>query len=403
MSRFKTWVAHNQALSAGIFAVMFLSTVVLISMLSGGTSNLTVGEETVGEETVDGTFTETVDDVFADGWADANSNKPQIATFDNTTIYYTPTLYADSEDEASNRVSEMWEQVADATVEANQTNGATLSFAAVSAYATGYYAKEIITEDTFLVLSDVVFNPDSTLTCNYSGQLVAAGTPYTDFYVPSVFREEAVFLNDWDRDEEYVNNLQQSGFFLVEVDGVAKQMGFIVYSEMWQEIVFVNMVLNEDNTVDSAYRHVLSSYVDEEDRGEETPRVLKNNESLTLLAYSSYLTVDSKTGNVEELLTSGEVEAEGFWYDNVNPKDFILKQYRDFSYTFDTPYLLGLTKVEASSIYDEVFAAASEGTELVYNFDDNTLYKNVSSEDYLTHTLHTLDNVETSFVCTTEE
>lgn len=402
MNRFKTWVAHNQGVSAGIFAVLFLGTVILISMLSGGASNIVEEEipleEPAGEEQV-----ETSDDVFTDGWADAALNTPQIATFDNVKIYYTPTLYADSEDEASNRVSTMWEKVADSTVKTNQANGATLSFAAVSAYATGYYAKEILTEDTMLILSDIVFNPDAQLKCNYEGQLVAAGEPYTDFYVPSVFREDAVFLNDWDRDEEYVNNLKQSGFFLVEVDGIAKQMGFIVYSEMWQEMVFVNMVLNEDDTVNSAYRHVLSSYVDESEKDKDNPRVLKNNESLTLLAYNSYLTVDSKKVASEKLVNGDSVDAEGFWYDNVNAKDFVLKQYRNFSYTFDSPYLMGLTKEAASSIYIKVFEATAEGAELVYNFDDNTVYKNVSSEDYLTHTLHNLDGAGTSFICETEE
>jgi hypothetical protein len=402
MNRFKTWVAHNQGVSAGIFAVLFLGAVILISMLSGGASNI-VEEETPLEEPVGEEQVETSDDVFTDGWADAALNTPQIATFDNVKIYYTPTLYADSEDEASNRVSTMWEKVADSTVKANQANGATLSFAAVSAYATGYYAKEILTEDTMLILSDIVFNPDAQLTCNYEGQLVAAGEPYTDFYVPSVFREDAVFLNDWDRDEEYVNNLKQSGFFLVEVDGIAKQMGFIVYSEMWQEMVFVNMVLNEDDTVNSAYRHVLSSYVDESEKDKDNPRVLKNNESLTLLAYNSYLTVDSKKVASEQLVNGDSVDAEGFWYDNVNAKDFVLKQYRNFSYTFDSPYLMGLTKEAASSIYIKVFEATAEGAELVYNFDDNTVYKNVSSEDYLTHTLHNLDGAGTSFICETEE
>ena len=400
MEKFKTWVSQNQGISAGVFAFLIFSILILISSLTGSSSmpvKDTFETGTVEETLAPGNVEQSI---FSNGWASSENNEPMVETINNVKIYYTPNIYVDNGNNTENFISEIWESTVNKSIASTQNSGVNASFTAVSAYNTAYYAKEIITPDTILVLADTTFNPDTTTTCNFGGQSVAAGPPYPEFYIPSAFRDDSILLNDWDRDENYISQLQQSGFFVFETNNVVSQIGYAVYSEQWQEIIFINMLLNPDGTLNSVYKHVLSGYTDETYTEENKQRALNSEDTLLSLAYESYLAVEQKTQTALQVPYGG-VSAENFWYSNDSVKDFVLKQYRKYDYGLDQPYYYGLNVETVKNIYDNI-AVLNNGDNVVYNFDDNNLYLIESSEDLTSHILKNLDGSDSDYSCISE-
>jgi len=322
------------------------------------------------------------DSVFANGWVEAQTAEPTVEELNNYEVYYTPRLDADT------FATESWNSTLAATYDALFTFGYNVSNNFVSAYNTLYDAREIISTDNTIVFADAAVN-SSEPQCGFNGNLVAVAGGLENYAAPlplAVSQNNFAFITDLDRDEEYASTLTTVGFY--SIVGEEKGLVFVGASESWQELVFVNMLLNEDDTMRVAGKQILSKYPVLEEAPE---RALTGNENLTELVLNSHRAMLNKNINM--------VYEDSFWISGQASKDYVLKFYKEQNYSLENPAYNGVTVDDLTNIVSqlETYNSDNEST-LAYNFDDKTAYQ-LEVSDNGEFNILTLNGEETQYDC----
>ena len=394
MRAVKTWVGNHQGLATVLFTVVLFGFLIVTSFFvndnSGDSSDIdSFDEEFIDEEFDEGEFVDSFG-VFSNGWADATNLQPNFEQVDDYTIYYSPDVFSYS-GEVFDKVASSWLTVYEDTFDNNNNFGFKVSYDLVSIFGSAYDSYEISNESDIVILADLNFEPFSETVCNFDGMLTAsAGNPRETLYGVNtsvgLAEGEAEFLQDWDRDENYVSSIATTGLFVSEKPGQENILTYVGYNAEWEEMIFVVSVV-ENNIVKHGLKFILPADVEN--------GVVENDNLFSLVKQATVAAlqvVETKTTTVESpsLLF-------GLKFD----KPFELKLLRDNYYSFNS-FLDGRFNLNVfNTVVNQAGNVESEGKILAYNFDDNTVYEMVQNNETV-FVGRTLNGGSTNLECVIE-